>query len=29
MYIRLAVEEASEMQHYRKSLSNWATQQKN
>ena len=29
MYIRLVVEEASEMQHYRKSLSNWTTQQKN
>ena len=29
MYVRLVADEPSEIQHYRKSLSNWTTQQKN
>ena len=29
MYVRLVVDKPSEIQHYRKLLSNWTTQQKN
>ena len=29
MYVRLVADKPSEIQHYRKSLSNWTTQQKN
>ena len=29
MYVRLVADEPSEIQHYRKSLSTWTTQQKN
>ena len=29
MYVRLVADEPSEIQHYRKSLSTWNTQQKN